>query len=131
MAKKIVQQYGIKYPFTSDSNTGYIVDTNTTIKSKIRSILMHIVFTPKGQKLRDPQFGTDLIKYIFEPNEESVWNNIKDTLNNAIARSLPNVVINNFEMLKNEEDPHEVYVKLSYSIQDGANIITDNVVTKI
>lgn len=131
MAKKIRQQYGIKYPFTADSNSGYLVDTNTTLKHKIRSILMHVIFTPKGQKLRDPSFGTDLIKYIFEPNEDITWNNIKDSINRAISLQIPDVSINNLEMLKNEEDPHEVYVKISYLIQDGANTINDNVITKI
>lgn len=131
MAQRIVQQYGIKYPFTSESNNGYYVDTNLDIKSKIRSMLMHIVFTPKGQKIRDPNFGTNLIKYIFEPNETNTWDNISEELNNAISEFLPNVSIDNIDMLQGEENPYEIYVKISYSIDDGSSVIKDSIVTNI
>lgn len=131
MTKRIKQQYGIKYPFTTNSNNGYFIDTNASIKSKIRSILMHVVFTPKGQKIRDPQFGTDLIKNIFEPNEDITWGKVQDAIGEAISKYLPNVLLKTIEMLKNEEDPSEVFVKIVYSINNGTSIETDSVVTAL
>lgn len=131
MAQRIIQQYGVKYPFTSESNNGYYVDTNLDIYSKIRSIIMHIIFTPKGQKIRDPNFGTSLIRYIFEPNENSAWESISEEINSAISQYLPDVSIDNIEMLQGEDDPYEVYVKVSYSINDGTTFVKDSIVTKV
>ena len=70
MAKQ--QFYGVKYPFVAEDVENYFIDVNKTLKDKVRSILMHIIFTPKGQKLRAPEFGTDLIRYIFEPNDNII-----------------------------------------------------------
>ena len=131
MAKKIKQQYGIKYPFTNDGNGGSIVDLNTTVKSKIRSILMHIVFTPKGQKLRDPNFGTDLVKFLFEPNMEETGAFIKENINSAVGEYLPNVTIGNIEVLRGEDDPYEAYVKIIYSISNGSETTTDNIIVSV
>lgn len=131
MAKKIKQQYGIKYPFTSDGNSGSIVDLNYDIKGKVRSILMHIIFTPKGQKLRDPNFGTDLIKYIFDQNDDVSRENIKESVNNAVRPYLPNVTINNLEVLKSENDIHEVYVKIGFSLKQSNTVVSDNIIVSI
>ena len=65
------QKYGIKYPFTLDNEDGFYVDLNKTISDGVKSQLLHLIFTPKGQKLRDPNFGTDLIKFIFEPKDSN------------------------------------------------------------
>ena len=61
----LTQKYGIKYPFTNDNDDGTYIDLNKTFSDGIQSQVLHVIFTPKGQKLRDPDFGTDLIKYLF------------------------------------------------------------------
>lgn len=131
MAKRTVQQYGIKYPFTDDSDNGYYIDTNMNIKSKIRSILMHVIFTPKGQKIRDPQFGTDLIKSIFEPNDSTSWGKIETDIRDATTKYLPNVTLKSVEMLKNEDDLREVFVKISYSAMLNGVVQEDSIVTPV
>lgn len=131
MAKKIKQEYGIKYPFTTDGNTGSIVDINTTIKSKVRSILMHIIFTPKGQKLRDPNFGTDLIRTIFEANVSETWESIRTEIMNAVKVYLPEVTINDIEILKNDENIYQAYVKIAYSVKSNLASFSDNLIVEV
>lgn len=131
MANKIKQQYGVKFPFTSNSINGYFLDTNLDVKSKVRSILMHVIFTPKGQKIRDPQFGSDLIKQIFEPNDNETWSQLKNSISDVIIKYLPSVTLKNIEMLKNEDDPHEVYIKVKYSVKSGGTTFDDSLVTTI
>ena len=36
MNAKVKQQFGIKYPFTTEKNENYFVDTNMTLKEKVR-----------------------------------------------------------------------------------------------
>lgn len=131
MGQRIKQQYGIKYPFTTVLDNGQFVDVNLSLKSKIRSIVMHVIFTPKGQKIRDPEFGTDLIRNIFEPNEQQTWGKIQDAISKALAKYLPSVTLNNIEMLKNEDEPSEVFVKVEYSIKTDSGIKSDSVVTTL
>ena len=58
------QFYGIKYPFSEESDRLTFFDLNENKNESVRSMLLHILFTPKGQRLRQPNFGTNLIKYI-------------------------------------------------------------------
>ena len=129
MAKK--QFYGIKYPFTTDGEENYFIDLNENNKDKIKSMLMHIIFTPKGQKLRDPEFGTDLIKYIFEPSDDISWDGIKSEVSNIVSKYLKNVKINDLSVLKSEEDFSEVYVRLDYTVSDGFNVVQDSIAIKL
>ncbi|MDE6285318.1 MAG: GPW/gp25 family protein [Bacilli bacterium] len=131
MANRIRQEYGIKYPFTADNTNGSFIDLNQSLKSKIRSIIMHVIFTPKGQKIRDPEFGTDLIQNIFEPNENQTWVKIQDSISKAVSKYLPNVNLTNIEMLKNENNMSELYVKIQYSVVNGSNVETDSLITTL
>ena len=53
----ITQKYGIKYPFTTDNDDATYIDLNETYGEGIQSQVLHVIFTPKGQKLRDPDLG--------------------------------------------------------------------------
>ena len=78
MAKK--QFFGIKYPFQNETEGECFMDLNASFKEKVKSEILHVIFTPKGQRYRNPDFGTDLIKYLFEPNDEEVWSKIKSEI---------------------------------------------------
>lgn len=129
MAKR--QYFGIKYPFTSNGFQKFFVDVNESTKEKVRSQLMHIVFTPKGQRIRNPEFGTDLIKFIFEPNDSTTWEAVKNEVSESVRRWATNIIINNIQIVKNEEDESEVYVRLDYSVSEGNKVTNDSIVVQV
>jgi phage baseplate assembly protein W len=122
---------GIKYPFTSDGFQKFFVDANESTKEKVRSQLMHIVFTPKGQRIRNPEFGTDLIKFIFEPNDSTTWEAVKNEVSESVRRWATNIIINNIQIVKNEENESEVYVRLDYSVSEGNKVTNDSIVVQV
>lgn len=125
------QQFGIKFPFTTDNTENYFVDTNMTIKEKVRSLIVHVMFTPKGQKLRDPNFGTNLIRYIFEPNDSLSWGKIKDEVSETLRNHIPNISLDNIEVLQSEDEIGVVYVKVQYSISNGITTTSDSIAIKL
>lgn len=129
MSKK--QFYNISYPFTNNGSENYFIDLNDDLKGKVRSILMHVVFTPKGQKLRDPEFGTDLIKYIFEPDDGITFEAIKNEVSEVVSKYLKGVTIKNISVVSSKDDFREIYVRLDYSVSNGIDIVDDSFVTKI
>jgi phage baseplate assembly protein W len=129
MAK--VQKFGIKYPFVRDDFQNFYVDVNNTTAEKVRSQLMHIVFTPKGQRLRLPEFGTDLIKYIFDQNDGATWEAVKNEVSESVNRWARNITLNNIQVVKNEEDEAEIYVRLDYSVAEGNKVTNDSIVVQI
>jgi hypothetical protein len=129
MAKK--QYFGIKYPFRRDDFQHFYVDVNNNTAEKVRSQLMHIVFTPKGQRLRNPEFGTDLIKYIFDQSDGTTWEAVKTEVTESVNRWATNIKLNNIQVVKNEEDEHEIYVRLDYSVVEGNRVTNDSVVVQL
>ena len=129
MAKQ--QFYGVKYPFVAEDVENYFIDVNKTLKDKVRSLIMHIIFTPKGQKLRDPEFGTDLIRYIFESNDNISWEGIKTEISESVNKYVNGVVINNISVVQNDSEAAEIYVRLDYSVTDGINVVEDSIATKL
>lgn len=127
MAK--TQYYGLRYPFTSKDNTGYFVDLDIDSQNGIKSEIMHIIFTPKGQRLRDPEFGTDLIKFIFNPNDNESWGDIKEDIRSAISRSIPNVTLKDIEII--QDGLGGVNTKIQYTVDKGAYVSEDTIITKI
>ena len=129
MSKK--QFYGLKYPFTSEADYHFYVDANDSVASKVRSQIMHVVFTPKGQRIMDPSFGTDLIKAIFEQNDGNTWDMVKKEVGDTVSKYVPNAVINDIQVVQNTEDEAEVYVKLIYTVSYGNKSVSDAIVVKL
>ena len=125
------QYFGIKYPFRRDDFQHFFVDVNNNRKEKARSQIMHIVFTPKGQRLRLPEFGTNLIKYIFDQDDSITWEAVKNEVSDAVRRWSNNLVINNIQVVKNEEDESEIFVRLDYGVVEGNKVTNDSVVVQV
>lgn len=129
MAK--IQYLGIKYPFTNNEFQNFFLDVNETEQERIRSQIMHVIFTPKGQRIREPEFGTDLIKFIFEPNEEMTWDGLKNEITDAVQTYVDNVILNDIQVAKSEENDTAVYVRIDYSVKQGNKLIKDSIVTEL
>lgn len=122
--------YGIKYPFTSQDEEKFYLDVNKDLKDKVRSLLMHVVFTPKGQKLRDPEFGTNLIRYIFQPLDGETIDGIKTEVMEVVSRYIKGVTVNDLQVLT-DDTQRGVFVRLDYTVQQGYKSVKDSIVTKI
>jgi Phage baseplate assembly protein W len=125
------QYFGVKFPFSVDSIMNHFVDLNGTRADGVRSQLMHIVFTPKGQRLRDPEFGTDLIKYIFTPNDKQTWDSIKTEIKSAVRRYINNVTINNISVAQSDDERAQIFVRLDYSVSEGNLVRSDSIVVEL
>lgn len=105
----------IKFPF-EDSQKGFFLEMNKIDKKAIKSNLMHLLLTTKGERLYMPDFGTNLRKYIFEPNLETVSSDIRSEIQSAINKYIPNLKIDNLQVQTNEDNEHAVFVKLEYTV---------------
>ena len=120
------QRYiNIDFPF-KDSPEGFYFNLNATDTDAIRSDLLHLLLTNKGERLYLPDFGSDLKKYIFEPNDSITHEQIRDNLNESIKRYLPNLIINEITF-KNDSIEELIIVELTYTVTDGTFNSTDTV----
>lgn len=125
------QFYGITYPFNDESERLTFLDMNETKNESIRSMLLHIILTPKGQRLRMPNFGTNLISYIFESNDTETWENIKDEIRKQVSLYLPNVIFDDIKIIHNTEEENSIFIELLYSIENNGVTTQNNTIVKL
>lgn len=127
----VKQKYGIKYPFTLDNDEEVYIDTNATYEEMLRSAMFHVIFTPKGQRLRNPNFGTDLVRFIFEPSDTDTFEKIKTEIRTQVSTFVPNIRFNDMQVYEDENDSHSRIVSINYTITKGGTEITNDVAIKI
>jgi phage baseplate assembly protein W len=120
----------INYPF-KDSNKGFFLDLNADDSSAIKADLMHLILTRKGQRLYNPDFGTDLLKYIFEPEDGLTLGGIKDEVNTAVKKYLPNLKINSLTVDQSTESDYAAVVRIDYTITKDVFNVSDFVIINI
>ena len=115
----------IDFPFR-DSSDGSYFKMNKTDKDAIRADLLHLLLTNKGERLYLPEFGSDLKKFIFEPNDEITHEQIKENLNQTIIRFIPNLLINDISF-RNDAIEELIIVELTYTVTEGTFTSTDTI----
>lgn len=94
--------------------------TYTSIE-QTRVNLINLLLTTKGERVYLPNFGTDLLRIIFEPNQSNIRELISFTISEAIAYWLPFVIIQDLSIETADETPnlnHQVLVKLTWTINE-------------
>ena len=92
----------MEIPFT-DSQQGFFLGLNKTPDSEVRSNLIHLILTLKGTRYFLPDFGTNLMRYIFEPMDSATKTSIDTEIREAVDMYIPNLVITKIEV-KTAED---------------------------
>jgi phage baseplate assembly protein W len=127
----VKQLYGIKYPLSEESENLTFFDMNESNIDGVRSMLLHLILTPKGQRLRHPNFGTNLIKFVFDPNDGNTWNGIKKEIREHVALYLPEVIFEDISMHHNVDETNSIYVEVDYSVQDNGKTIKNKTLVKL
>jgi phage baseplate assembly protein W len=120
----------IVYPF-KNSSKGFFLELSTTDSQAIKSDLMHLILTRKGQRLYNPDFGTNILKFIFEPNDDLTFNQIKQEITDVVKRYLPNLQINEISVTESTESEYAAVLRIDYSITDDVFTTTDFVIINI
>lgn len=120
----------IDFPF-KDSPKGFFLNLNDNDQRAIKADLMHLLLTRKGQRLYNPNFGTDLLKFIFEPNDNQTLEEIKEEVNASVKKYIPNLIIKNINVTPSEDSEYAATIRLDYAITDDVFEINDFVIINV
>jgi len=120
----------IGFPF-KESKRGDFIELNNNDKKAIKSDLMHLILTRKGERLYMPDFGTNLLKYIFEPNDSGTQNDIKQDVSDTVKKYMPNLQINEVIVEESSQSEYAVTIRIDYSVTEGVFQDTDFVIIQI
>ena len=129
MAKK-GKFINIAFPF-KESNRGDFILLNNEDDKAIKSDLMHLILTRKGERLYMPDFGTNLLKFIYEPNDNITRNDIKNEITDTVKKYLPNLQINDVSVEPSEVSEYRAKVRIDYTVTEGVFQETDFIIIEI
>jgi phage baseplate assembly protein W len=127
----IDKHYGIKFPFTIRNNDNVFLDLNNNLHEKVASEIAHVILTPKKTRLRMPDFGTDLIRYIFSPNDELSWGDIESEIRDNVSKYVPDGVLEKVEVYRNEGDDNTILLSVNFGVKKGNTIENNRMVIKL
>ena len=79
------------------------------------------VFTRKGERFMQPDFGTQIVDSLFEQSTEDLETSIEDGLNEDIATWLPYIIVDGINV-ERVIDQHMLNISLEFRItENGAN----------
>ncbi len=114
----------IKFPLEDDPEKNVLFKQNFVSKDALVSNLLLLLLTDTGERYYMPDYGTNLKKYIFEPNDPITDQEILEHLKERVSKYIPQVTITNTRVYKtgidesNEEvGDHEIklYVDFVYN----------------
>lgn len=120
----------INYPF-KNSDKGFYLDLNADDASAIKADLMHLILTRRGQRLYNPDFGTDLLKFIFEPNDTLTLSGIKEDIKSAVSKYLPKLNLTNLSVVQSDLDEYLATVRIDYTVSDDVFVASDFIIINI
>ena len=120
----------INFPF-KDSDQGFYLDLTKTDKSAVKADLMHLILTERGTRFYLPNFGTNLIQFIFEPNDSITLADISQEIKDVVTRYIPNLKVNKVDVQQSEDIVYAAIVRIDYTVTDDVFKSKDFVLIKI
>jgi len=117
---------GILLPLRRGNN-GYF-NQGFDLLTQVKSNLINLILTKKGERLMQPDFGCDVHRLVFEAITDDNVANIKGSITNAVKTWLPYLNILDVKITK-DEDHNTVYAVVNFGLTNNPTV-TDTVTLK-
>lgn len=105
-------------------NTGYF-DQNYNTTDQVKSNIVNLLKTNKGERLMQPEFGSGLREILFSQMDDSEYAAaIEDTITNAFERWMPYVTVDTIDVnISNElKDRNKSEVSITFRLGDNVSL---------
>ena len=85
-------------------------------EANIRESMRVILMTEPGERLRLPQFGAGLGRFLFEPNIVVTHTLIRERIKDALARWEPRIGVESVEVAADRVDPQAAIATITYRL---------------
>ena len=108
--------FGLTFPLRYKAgSTGFFPRAKNVIE-QASSNIKNLLLTRKGERVGQPNFGSDLFNVIFEQITEDTFDTVKQTITDAIETWLPYVTIEDIKVFTENENPNTIIVNLEFSV---------------
>ena len=104
---------GIEFPLDYSSQ-GFFRRTKT-IRQQVKSNIRNLLLTEKGERVFQPNFGSNLKSLLFEQITPTSLENVENDIKESLSTWLPYVNVNNLVVVQDDRNPNQVLTSLEYS----------------
>jgi|TARA_R100000030_G_C3208468_1_gene112716 phage baseplate assembly protein W len=104
---------GIEFPLDYSSQ-GFFRRTKT-IRQQVKSNIRNLLLTEKGERVFQPNFGSNLKSLLFEQITPTSLENVENDIRESLSTWLPYVNVNNLVVVQDDRNPNQVLTSLEYS----------------
>jgi phage baseplate assembly protein W len=105
---------GVSIPF----NQPQVFTQTYTTSDQIKSNIINFILTSKGERVLNPNFGTDIKQQLFESLSPTTTDNISSLLKEELKINFPSVLINEILVIP-QYDTNSIFITINYSILGG------------
>lgn len=85
-------------------------------EANVRESIRILLLTAQGERLRRPDYGAGLERFLFEPNVPTTWRAIEESIRRQLARWEPRVQVEAIQVAADPNDPEAALVELSFTL---------------
>jgi phage baseplate assembly protein W len=104
---------GVSLPFNGPA--GPFNSTYST-QEQAKYNLINLLLTNKGERVFNPEFGTDLRPVLFEPITEDIVSLIQSIVTTSVNTYVPEVVVSDI-IVKKDEDYNTISITVTYQMR--------------
>jgi len=97
------------------SNTGHFKQTKTNLE-QVKSNIICLLKTMKGERVGQPEFGSRLHEVIFEPMDENLTDKLEESIRESMEQWLPFVIIKKLDVSLPDYERHTVNLSIDFGL---------------
>jgi phage baseplate assembly protein W len=103
---------GVSLPFNGPA----VFNSTYSTKDQVRNNLINLMLTNKGERIENPEFGSDVRRFLFEFITSENLENLRVLIINSIETFIPEINITNI-VITPDEDLNTVTLKIEYQLK--------------
>lgn len=88
-----MKSINIKFPLSDDNEKNQFFQMNEVTKDALTSNLLLLLLTQKGQRYYNPNYGTNLLQYVFEPKDNLTISEVEREIKITVKEFIPELTI--------------------------------------
>ena len=85
-------------------------------EANVRESLRLLLLTGRGERLRRPDYGAGLERFLFEPNTPATWRAIEEAIRRAVERDEPRLRLESITVAADPDDPEAAIAALDFTL---------------
>ena len=92
---------------------------------------MHLILTKKGERYYNGNFGTDLLRFIFEPNDGITHSDIEEEIKDVVSRYMPRLTITKVLIEDSTDNDYTAKVTVNYTVTEDVFSQSDFIIINV